>query len=91
VASAVLNRGDDKPAARRDLLPDVEEINSTLRPSETGPNLSAASPTTGGGFAKAAAAFRSGFLLVLTVAILGAAIYSHRLRWPAGCPRWPVR
>lgn len=65
----------EKPAARRDLLPDVEEINSTLRPSEqpadtaAGPDDDAyEAPKSGGGF-------RAGFLLVMTVAILAAGVY----------------
>lgn len=68
--------GDDsaalKSSARRDLLPDVEEINSTLRPSEVpvedfiqpGPP-----PREGNGF-------RSGFLMVMAVAIIGTGIYT---------------
>ncbi len=63
-----------KPSARRDLLPDVEEINSTLRPSET--------QGEGGGAADFATlpptaprGFRSGFLAVMTIAILAAALY----------------
>ena len=63
---------DDKLAARRTRLPDVEEINSTLRPSEavqdgTGPD--------GTMQVEARSSFRSGFLLVMTVAILGSALY----------------
>lgn len=65
----------EKPPARRDLLPDVEEINSTLRPSEqpsdtaVGPDDEAyEAPSSGGGF-------RAGFLLVMTVAILAAGVY----------------
>jgi len=62
-----------KPAARRDLLPDVEEINSTLRPSEMqddddGPDFVAPPP-------EAPRGFRSGFLSLMTVAILAAALY----------------
>jgi predicted Zn finger-like uncharacterized protein len=63
---------DDTFAARRTRLPDVEEINSTLRPSESvedgmGPDgLPVVEKRSG---------FRSGFILVLTVAILGSAIY----------------
>lgn len=59
-------------AIRRTRLPDVEEINSTLRPAESeveeglGPE---AAP------AEARSSFRSGFLLVLTMAILGSAVY----------------
>lgn len=60
-------------AARRTRLPDVEEINSTLRPAETAVDDSA--PETIPVAAESRSSFRSGFLLVLTVAILGAAIY----------------
>ena len=65
---------EDKPSARRDLLPDVEEINSTLRPSETETEAesdsgdSAPVPLRRGGF-------RSGFLWVMTIAMLGAGLY----------------
>lgn len=64
---------DDKHAARRTRLPDVEEINSTLRPSETaqdGSGADGAMPMVEG-----RSSFRSGFLLVMTVAILGSALY----------------
>lgn len=65
---------DDKPEDRRTRLPDVEEINSTLRPAEGSPDgdgMADAVPMP----AEARSSFRSGFLLVLTVAILGSAIY----------------
>jgi predicted Zn finger-like uncharacterized protein len=74
VASKVPDVVAEDPAlvARRARLPDVEEINSTLRPSEM-------AAEAGGPDAAPVAAesrsFRSGFLLVLTVAILGSAIY----------------
>lgn len=57
---------------RRTRLPDVEEINSTLRPTET-----AADDGTGPETApvEGRSSFRSGFLLVMTVAILGSALY----------------
>jgi len=62
-----------KASARRDLLPDVEEINSTLRPSNLPEAEFVGDPEAvvrdGRG------AFRSGFLLVLSAAILGGAIY----------------
>jgi hypothetical protein len=63
-----------KPSARRDLLPDVEEINSTLRPSEQPAD---AGPMAGAsdGPVEGRSSFRSGFLVVMTVAILGAALY----------------
>lgn len=72
--AAALAEADGKPSARRDLLPDVEEINSTLRPSEyqveegvtEGAAPVAPEPRRG---------FRSGFLTVMTIAIIGAAVY----------------
>ena len=64
--------GELKPSARRDLLPDVEEINSTLRPSEVPEDMTAqaVAPSRGGG-----SAFRGGFLTVMVLSILGAAVY----------------
>ncbi|WP_050524771.1 zinc-ribbon domain-containing protein [Pseudorhodobacter wandonensis] len=66
----------DKPTARRDLLPDIEEINSTLRASSenrrredtevSGKDHSAAPPDTG---------FRSGFSLMLLIAVVLVAAY----------------
>ena len=66
---------DDKLAARRARLPDVEEINSTLQPSEAaqdGTGSADAMPQD----AEGSSSFRSGFLLVMTVAILGSAVYA---------------
>lgn len=62
-----------KAAARRDLLPDIEEINSTLRPSDAEamqdvdslPDLSRRSRS----------GFRSGFSLVLLLAVIIVALY----------------
>ncbi|RYE49638.1 MAG: hypothetical protein EOP21_05095, partial [Hyphomicrobiales bacterium] len=59
-------------ATRRTRLPDVEEINSTLRPAETVDEEIAAAESSP---AEGRSSFRSGFLLVLTVAILGSALY----------------
>lgn len=73
-AAAKAEEPEAKPSARRDLLPDVEEINSTLRPSEaaTGddatPDFVAPPP-------EAPRGFRSGFLTLMTIAILAAALY----------------
>lgn len=62
-----------KPSARRDLLPDVEEINSTLRPSEvSSDDDGAAAPSA---LAASSGGFRSGFLSVMTIAIIGAVLY----------------
>lgn len=64
---------DTTLAARRARLPDVEEINSTLRPAET-VTEDAADGTTQAA-AEGRSSFRSGFLMVLSVAILGSAVY----------------
>ncbi len=61
-----------KPSARRDLLPDVEEINSTLRPSE----IPVADFIQPGPPQRETRGFRSGFLMVMTIAIIGTAIYT---------------
>jgi predicted Zn finger-like uncharacterized protein len=72
VAAVAEVETDDKLANRRTRLPDVEEINSTLRPAEAaGDGLADGMPVA----AEGRSSFRSGFLMVLTVAILGSAIY----------------
>ena len=63
----------DRSEGRRTRLPDVEEINSTLRPSEVPVDdipEPAVLPEVEG-----RSSFRSGFLLVLTIAILASALY----------------
>jgi resuscitation-promoting factor RpfA len=70
---ALIEESDDKTSARRTRLPDVEEINSTLRPNEQPvAEVDAAMPVP----VEGRSSFRSGFLLVMTVAILGMALYS---------------
>ena len=64
---------DASLAARRARLPDVEEINSTLRPTETAVDEPADDATVVA--AEGRSSFRSGFLMVLTLAILGSAVY----------------
>ncbi|MFN4129578.1 MAG: zinc-ribbon domain-containing protein [Paracoccaceae bacterium] len=61
-----------RQAARRDLLPDIEEINSSLRPNDM-----AASLVDEGGPKPASigAGFRSGFALVLIVALMAVLVY----------------
>ncbi len=75
VASKVPEVVAEDPAlvARRTRLPDVEEINSTLRPAEAPSDDDAfgGEPTA----AEGRSSFRSGFLLVMTLAIIGSAIY----------------
>lgn len=65
---------DAKPASRRDPFPDVEEINSTLRPEEypvEEPEEAVVEPP----LPERSGGFRSGFLMVMTVAILASALY----------------
>lgn len=73
VAAAALDEATDRVAGRRTRLPDVEEINSTLRPSEppSEETVETAAPVE----VEGRSSFRSGFLLVLTVAILASALY----------------
>ena len=77
VMASDLVSGDETPEdrlnVRRTRLPDVEEINSTLRPSESGET-----EVDGANMAPVAegrSGFRSGFLLVMTLAILASALY----------------
>ncbi|OZA09581.1 MAG: hypothetical protein B7Y02_11720, partial [Rhodobacterales bacterium 17-64-5] len=80
---AALDPADDaRPAARRDLLPDVEEINSTLRPTETnaepGADVVVSGDRQGG--------FRSGFLMVMTLSLIATGIYALEPRISAMIP-----
>ncbi len=61
-----------KAAARRDLLPDIEEINSTLKPGEQpkAPRADRGEAETAGG-----GGFRSGFSLMLILGVALAALY----------------
>ncbi|WP_157971113.1 zinc ribbon domain-containing protein [Pseudogemmobacter bohemicus] len=72
-----------RPMARRDLLPDVEEINSTLQPDESRFDLdsevdSLPDLTRGG--------FRTGFLLAMLALIIAALIYVFSDRIIASIP-----
>lgn len=63
-----------RPTARRDLLPDVEEINSTLQPAEPRTDLDAevdALPD----LTRNRGGFRSGFFLMILLLVIFAAIY----------------
>ena len=73
VAAAAEVESDDKLANRRDRLPDVEEINSSLRPADAAQDGAVDGVPVA---AEGRSSFRSGFLLVMTVAILGSAIYA---------------
>lgn len=60
-----------KTMARRDLLPDIEEINSSLKPRDKlMPGVGVAEDEAAG-----RSAFRSGFSLMILVAVLAAAVY----------------
>lgn len=62
-----------KPATRRDLLPDIEEINSSLKGGAEPPALSEAAQEEIG--QSNARGFRSGFAVAMLVAVLGLAVY----------------
>jgi predicted Zn finger-like uncharacterized protein len=63
-----------KPSARRDLLPDVEEINSTLRPSERAEEEDAEAGA-GTEAERGRSSFRSGFMMMMVIAVLGLVAY----------------
>jgi predicted Zn finger-like uncharacterized protein len=63
-----------RPTARRDLLPDVEEINSTLQPADSSIDPDAevdALPD----LTRRGSGFRSGFFLMILLLVLAAAVY----------------
>ena len=61
-----------KPAARRDLLPDVEEINSTLQPGDAALDAEVdALPD----LTRRRSSFRSGFFMMILLLVIAAAIY----------------
>lgn len=73
-----------KPAARRDLLPDIEEINSSLKgsdPIQDYDDDGSASQST-----RNARGFRSGFALSLVLAVFAAAVYTSAPRISAHLP-----
>jgi predicted Zn finger-like uncharacterized protein len=73
-----------RPAARRDLLPDVEEINSTLQPGEgmdPDAEIDALPDLTRG-----RSSFRSGFFLVFLLFIVAAVVYLAAQRLAAQFP-----
>ncbi|MFM7443236.1 MAG: hypothetical protein ACKO2N_04880 [Tabrizicola sp.] len=72
-ASSPSDDGEDKNGGRRTRLPDVEEINSTLRPNEQALDETAADAAVAA--EEGRSGFRSGFLLVMTIAILASALY----------------
>lgn len=61
-----------RPGSRRELLPDIEEINSTLKHTQRADQDDGAEPQT---IAAGGSGFRSGFLLVLLAAAIGVSAY----------------
>lgn len=61
-----------RPTARRDLLPDIEEINSTLKP---GDRVKYDETTEPDADPRGKSGFRSGFTLMLLLAVLCVALY----------------
>ena len=61
-----------RTAARRDLLPDIEEINSSLRPNDTAVSREEARVAKA---ASSGSGFRSGFVLALLLAAVVVALY----------------
>lgn len=86
-APVVAPEQPSRPASRRELLPDIEEINSTLRAADP-PQTEAIAAAVAE--ARGRSGFRTGFSLVLLVAVLLVAVYvmapriAHNL--PASAP-----
>ena len=79
-ASAASATGAELAGARRDRLPDIEEINSTLRPGQGAPEpeipMSAAEIAT-----TRRSGFRSGFvtIIIVTALLIGAYVYAPQI------------
>ena len=68
-----------RPGSRRRLLPDIEEINSTLRTSTNAAEISEDAPAARSGF-------RSGFVLAMLLAAVAAGVYAAAPRIAAQVP-----
>ncbi len=79
-----------KPQTRRELLPEIEEINSTLRATSEKRAGEAAVVSDTLAPRRRRSAFRNGFLLIIVVAVLGTAVYAMAPRLsqqiPAAAP-----
>lgn len=64
-----------KPQSRRDMLPEIDEINTTLRASSERRSGEAAAVSDSLPNPKSSSAFRSGFVLSMLVAVVIAALY----------------
>ena len=80
----------EKPVARRDLLPEIDEINSTLRATSEKRSGEAAAVAVGLPQPRRKTGFRNGFLLALIVAAIGLTAYAMAPRlsqqFPAAAP-----
>ena len=74
-----------RPASRRELLPDIEEINSTLRASSEPRGDSAEAGTGASGDAERRG-FRGGFVLIILIAVLMWSAYAMAPRIVAAVP-----
>ena len=87
-APAEEDAAEEPVASRRNLLPDIEEINSTLR--RKGDGIKGGEPRGGRGSREAARetrrGFRSSFMLVLLVLIVGAVLYIQAPRIAEALP-----
>ena len=72
-----------KPAARRDLLPDIEEINSSLKAESVQVGIEGADDR---GAMDNAGGFRRGFAVAMMIAVIGLAIYVSAPRIVAMLP-----
>ena len=66
----------EKPTARRDLLPDIEEINSTLRASSENRGSEEINDAADPAAPISRSAFRSGFFLMLLIGVILAVAYA---------------
>ena len=74
-----------RPASRRELLPDIEEINSTLRASSE-PRGDTAEAGTGASGDAERRGFRAGFVLIILIAVLMWSAYAMAPRIVAAVP-----
>jgi predicted Zn finger-like uncharacterized protein len=74
-----------RPASRRELLPDIEEINSTLRASSE-PRGDTAEAGTGASGDAERRGFRGGFVLIILIAVLMWSAYAMAPRIGAAVP-----
>ena len=82
-AAVSATMAQDANAPRRDLLPDIEEINSTLRPDPNSPTATAQVDEP----QKRRSGFRRGFMFVVIIALLALAAYVFAAQISAAVPQ----